>query len=170
MLVIAATFYGPYNLPRKLRGELYIGGVGRGYLNMPELTAEKFVPDPFSHTPGRRLYRSGDLARYRADGAVEFVGRVDNQIKIRGMRVEAMEIERVLESHAGVSQAAVVAQGEISGSRRMAAFIIEDRSYPMPEVDLAHEARWAETIDNLDYESARTRIGGVGGRRTRRKV
>jgi pristinamycin I synthase-3/4 len=151
---ILDAFLNP--VPVGVTGELYIGGVGvgRGYLNMPGLTAEKFVPDPFTHTPGRRLYRSGDLARYRADGAVEFVGRVDSQIKIRGMRVEATEIERVLESHAGVSQAAVVAQGEISGSRRMAAFIIEDRSYPMPEVDLAHEARWAETIDNLDYESA----------------
>lgn len=151
---ILDAFFNP--LPIGVAGELYVGGdgVGRGYLNMPELTAEKFVPDPFSSTAGRRLYRTGDLARYRPDGAVEFVGRVDHQIKIRGMRVEAGEIERLLETHAGVSQAVVVAQGEASGSRRMTAFIIEDRSYPMPDVDLVHEQRWAETINNLDYESS----------------
>lgn len=151
---ILDAFFNP--VPIGVSGELYIGGagVGRGYFNLPELTAEKFLPDPFSTEPGRRLYRTGDLARYRADGAVEFIGRVDHQIKLRGMRVEAGEIERLLEVHAGVSQAVVVAQADASGSRRMTAFVVEDRSYPMPDVDLAHEQRWVEIINNLDYESS----------------
>ena len=97
--------------PVGVHGELYIGGDGlaRGYLNRPELTAEKFVVNPFSSEPGARLYRTGDLARYLPDGSIEFLGRVDNQIKIRGHRIELGEIETVLNQHPSVKESVVIA-------------------------------------------------------------
>jgi amino acid adenylation domain-containing protein len=92
-------------------GELHVGGAGvaRGYLNCPELTAKKFLPDPFSDHSGARLYKTGDLARWLPDGTIEFLGRVDSQIKIRGHRIELEEIEALLNSHEAVQQAAVIA-------------------------------------------------------------
>ncbi len=98
-------------LPARLPGELCIGGAGvaRGYLGRPELTAEKFTPHPFSTVPGARLYRAGDLARWLPDGSVEFLGRVDNQIKVRGFRIEPGEIEAALGAHPQVRQAVVLA-------------------------------------------------------------
>ncbi len=97
-------------VPVGVAGELLIGGVGvaRGYWRRPELTAEKFVPDPFSTTAGARVFRTGDLARYRPDGVIEFLGRLDQQIKIRGFRVELGEIEAVLHEHPAVSQCVVL--------------------------------------------------------------
>ncbi|MEC4812262.1 MAG: amino acid adenylation domain-containing protein [Scytonema sp. PMC 1069.18] len=97
-------------LPIGVPGELYIHGVGltRGYLNRPELTAEKFIPNPFSHEPGERLYKTGDLACYLADGNVEFLGRIDNQVKIRGYRIELGEIEAVLCQHSSVREAVAI--------------------------------------------------------------
>jgi hypothetical protein len=107
-------------------GELHIGGVqvGRGYWNRPELTAERFIPDPFRDAPGACLYKTGDLARYRPDGAVEFLGRIDFQVKIRGNRVELGEIEAVLESHGAVKQAVVMAREDEPGNQRLVAYLV----------------------------------------------
>ena len=90
-------------LPIGVPGELHIGGIGlaRGYHNRPELTAEKFMPDPFRSEPGARLYKTGDLARYLPDGAIEYLGRMDHQVKIRGFRIELGEIESVLAAPPG---------------------------------------------------------------------
>src|SRR6185503_9094418 len=91
-------------------GELYIGGAGvaRGYLNLPELTQQRFVADPFSGDPAARLYRSGDIARCREDGTFEYLGRADDQVKLRGYRIELGEIEHVLSAHLDVQSCAVV--------------------------------------------------------------
>ncbi|MEU6587797.1 amino acid adenylation domain-containing protein [Streptomyces sp. NPDC046881] len=101
-------------VPIGVPGELLLGGVqlARGYLNRPALTADRFVPDPFATEPGGRLYRTGDLARYRADGAIEYLGRLDHQVKIRGQRVELGEIEAVLAEVPGVAAAAVAVHDE----------------------------------------------------------
>jgi amino acid adenylation domain-containing protein/FkbM family methyltransferase len=111
------------------RGELYIGGsgVGRGYLNRPELTAEKFVPDPFTPgTPGR-LYRTGDLARELPDGTLEFCGRVDDQVKLHGYRIELGEIEGILREHPGVRDAVVRLSEDEAGAKRLVAYVVPRR-------------------------------------------
>ena len=104
-------------VPIGVAGELHIGGDGlaRGYLNRPELTAEKFIADPFSNEPKSRLYKTGDLARYLPDGNIEFLGRIDNQVKIRGYRVELGEIESVLAQHPAIQQAVVLAREDTPG-------------------------------------------------------
>jgi microcystin synthetase protein McyA len=107
-------------------GELYLGGLGvsRGYLNRPELTAEKYMPDPFGATPGARLYRTGDLARYLPDGRVDFLGRRDQQVKIRGYRIELGEIEAALHAQAGVREALVTARADGAGQSRLVAYVV----------------------------------------------
>jgi len=118
-------------------GELYIGGAGlaRGYLNCPDLTAERFVPHPFSVEPGARLYRSGDIVRLCPDGSLEFIGRADSQVKIRGYRVDLGEIESVLRSHPGVRDAVVVAWSKDSTPAALAAYV----TLRATEAPLAHE-------------------------------
>jgi amino acid adenylation domain-containing protein len=108
--------------------ELYISGHGlaRGYLNSPELTAERFMPNPFSQQPGERLYRTGDLGRYLTDGNIEFIGRADEQVKIRGYRVELGEIERALRQQAGISDVAVVAREAEHGDKRLVAYVVAE--------------------------------------------
>jgi amino acid adenylation domain-containing protein len=120
------------------RGELYIGGVGiaHGYLNRPALTEEKFVRDPFTADPGARLYRTGDMARYRPDGEIEFLGREDDQVKIRGFRVEPGEIEEALGRHASVREAAVVANEDEAGEKRLVAYVVLARGVEAGESDL----------------------------------
>jgi arthrofactin-type cyclic lipopeptide synthetase C len=116
-------------------GELYIGGAGvaRGYLNRPELTQERFLTNPFSRHPKARMYKTGDLGRFREDGTLEYLGRNDFQVKIRGFRVELEEIEAALESCAGVGEAVVLAREDHSGDKRLVAYITTtaDRALPL---------------------------------------
>ncbi|HEV3511534.1 MAG TPA: amino acid adenylation domain-containing protein [Candidatus Sulfotelmatobacter sp.] len=114
-------------VPEGACGELAIGGagVGRGYLNRPELTAEKFLPDPFAGKQGARLYRTGDLARAGADGQIIFLGRIDEQVKIRGYRIEPGEVSAVLNRHAGIDTSFVTTQAEPSGPRLIAYIVVK---------------------------------------------
>ena len=107
-------------------GEVYIGGagVGRGYLNRPELTAERFIRDPFSTDTDARLYKTGDLARMLSDGNIEFLGRADDQVKIRGFRIELGEIESVLVKHPGVREAVILAREDIPGGKHIVAYVV----------------------------------------------
>ncbi len=112
-------------VPIGVAGELYIGGIGvaRGYLDRPELTAEKFIPDPFSQRPGARIYRTGDLAKYLPDGTIEFLGRIDHQVKIRGFRIELGEVESALAEHPAIREV-VVHPWQTNGAQRLAAYLV----------------------------------------------
>ena len=129
-------------VPVGVSGELYIGGAGvaRGYLNRPELTEERFLPDPFSSSPGARMYRSGDLGRWRSDGNIEFLGRNDFQVKIRGFRIELGEIESRLAAYPGVRDAVVSAWEGEAGDKRLVAY------YTVPEGSAAGESLPVEDL------------------------
>ena len=122
--------------PIGVPGELYIGGDGlaRGYLNQPKLTANSYVPDPFSATTGARLYRTGDLVQRLPDGHIDFLGRIDYQVKIRGYRIELGEIEAVLRQHPGVREAVVLAREDAPGDKRLVAYLTALEDQP-PETD-----------------------------------
>jgi amino acid adenylation domain-containing protein len=124
--------------PIGVPGEICVGGPGlaRGYLHRPELTEEKFIPSPFATRTGERLYRSGDLGRYRADGEIEYLGRIDQQVKIRGHRVELGEIEAVLAQHPAVSECAVVARQETPGDVRLIAYLVPRGETAPPDLEL----------------------------------
>ncbi|MCA1615512.1 MAG: amino acid adenylation domain-containing protein [Acidobacteria bacterium] len=141
-------------VPAGVIGQLHIGGIGvaQGYLNRPGLTAEKFVPDPFSGEPGARLYCTGDLGRYLEDGNIEFLGRMDQQVKIHGFRIELGEIEAALTQHPSVREGVVIAQPNAHGEKRLAAYVVPeaeaaDVDGPEAVVGYASQAGWESLLE-----------------------
>ncbi len=130
-------------VPIGVPGEIHIGGDGlaRGYLHRPELTAEKFLPHPFDSRPGARVYRTGDWARYRADGSIEFLGRMDQQVKLRGFRIEIGEIESVLGRDPDVRQCAVVVRNRDQGERQLVAYVEPHEGRQVVAADLRARIR-----------------------------
>ncbi len=124
-------------VPIGATGELFIGGAGvaRGYLNRPELTRERFLPDPFSGRPGARIYKTGDLARYRSDGILEYLGRVDNQVKVRGYRIELGEIDATLAGEPQVQSCTVVVREDVPGNKQLVAYVVARNGEAPPVPD-----------------------------------
>ena len=127
-------------VPIGVPGELYVGGDGLaiGYLNRPDLTAQKFVPNPLGNEPGARLYKTGDLARYLPDGNLEFLGRIDNQVKIRGFRIELEEIEAKLNEHPLVRDTVVIVRENASGDKRLVAYVVVNQATALSKQELYH--------------------------------
>ena len=125
-------------VPTGVTGEIYVSGAGlaQGYLHRPELTAERFVPNPFGSGPGERLYKSGDLARRRSNGDLEFQGRCDGQVKIRGFRIELGEVEAAVLSQPGVRAAVVLGTGKNPADTRLIAFVVLDAEHSISLTDL----------------------------------
>ncbi len=151
--------------PVGVPGELYIAGDGlaRGYLNRTEVTAQKFVPDPFSETTASRLYRTGDRVRYLADGNVEFLGRLDDQVKIRGFRIELGEIESALESLPGVRQSVVMAREDEPGNKRLVAYVVVDPNDRDDQPVDSQDARSTEQVSQwaMVFDEAYKRGGNA---------
>jgi hypothetical protein len=135
-------------VPVGVPGELHVAGVGlgRGYLKRPGLSSERFIPNPFAprRGAGTRLYETGDLARYLPDGRIEFLGRMDDQVKLRGFRIELREIEAILGQYPAVRQVAVLAREDVPGDKRLVAYLALDRQQ-MPTVEILHR-RLKETL------------------------
>jgi len=137
-------------VPIGTAGELYLGGdsLARGYHRRPDLTAERFIPHPFSEEPGARLYRTGDLVRYQPDGQLEFLGRNDQQVKIRGVRIELGEIEAILNQHQGVREAVVLVREEAPGMQQLVAYVVpkEDWAFSIAELRQLLQQRLPEQM------------------------
>ena len=125
-------------LPAGVPGELFLGGYGvaRGYLNRPELTAEKFIPDPFGNTEGSRLYKTGDLVRVDSNGIIEFIGRVDHQVKVRGFRIELGEIESELMQHPDIRDAVVLCLEDSPDDKRLVGYLVSKTGSLPPIAEL----------------------------------
>lgn len=158
-------------VPKGMTGELYIGGLGlaRGYLNRPELTAARFIRNPFSDEANSRLYKTGDLARIGSDGNIEILGRIDNQVKVRGFRIQTEEIEATLNQHPLVQDSVVVAHAEKSGKQRLVAYVVpkpkntQVELWPCPGDYRVYDAilYYAMTYDNVrnhSYEVALKKV------------
>src|SRR5215211_5288000 len=126
--------------------------MARGYVNRPDLTAERFVPNPWSGEPGARMYRTGDLVRQLPGGEIDYFGRIDRQVKIRGFRIEPGEIEAVLASHPAMAECAVVVREDRPGSRLLVGYVVLDRTDPTDQADLKTAALAAWLRERLpDY-------------------
>jgi amino acid adenylation domain-containing protein len=144
-------------VPMGVAGELHIGGVqvGRGYLNRPELTAQKFIPDPFAQVPGARLYKSGDLARYTPTGEIEYLGRIDHQVKVRGFRIELGEIESVLEQHNAVRAAVVTVRDDGAAEKQLVAYVVPKLDDPPAIQSGVPRVEEVQSIFDQTYTSAK---------------
>jgi amino acid adenylation domain-containing protein len=137
-------------VPIGVPGELYIGGAGvaRGYLNRPELTAEKFIPNPFSDEPEARLYKTGDLARYLPNGNLEYLGRIDNQVKIRSFRIELGEIEAVLTQHPAVRESVVTVREDNPDDKRLVGYVVPDSQNQATGDPAERISQWQQVFNN----------------------
>jgi amino acid adenylation domain-containing protein len=151
-------------VPVGVPGEIHIGGVGvaRGYLNRPELTSERFIPDPFAEEPAARMYKSGDLGRWLDDGTLEYLGRNDDQVKVRGLRIELGEIDRQLLAHPCVSEAVVQVQQDEAGDKRLVAYVVPDHA-ELKAMQRGGAARSEEIVDHWQGLYEETYSAGPDG-------